>query len=134
MIHLLGYDIQWASFHIIQAISLSSQKRNGYMAASLVFNADLPGLIMATNVFKKDLNSYDPIEVKLVLHTMANIMTADLARDLHNDVLLKLNHSNCYIRKLACMVLRQMALKYSDCFSFCLSKIMEKLDDENNSE
>lgn len=52
---MLGYDMAWASFHIVEVMSSSkfAYKRLGYLAATLSFQQDTEVLIMCTNLLKK---------------------------------------------------------------------------------
>ena len=133
ILYLLGIDITWAAFHIIQAISIREEKRAGYLIASLAFNQNSPVLIMATNVIKKDLVSTDVKDVLLSLHTLAQITSHDLSRDLHFDVSNLLSHSNASVRKRAILVLFRMFKKYPGCWESCFSRLQTKLHDSDPS-
>lgn len=52
---MLGYDISWASFNMIEVMSQPSftAKRIGYLAASQTFTDETDVLMLATNLFKK---------------------------------------------------------------------------------
>ena len=54
-LHMLGYDISWASFNMIEVMSQPSftAKRIGYLAASQTFTDETDVLMLATNLFKK---------------------------------------------------------------------------------
>jgi AP-3 complex subunit delta-1 len=101
VLHLLGYDMNWIVFHVVESMSSHKpiEKRIGYLAASLLFNQDTPVLMLCTNLVKKDLTSNNVSDCAMALHTLAAIANRDLSRDLLQDVLLILNHSNPYIRK-----------------------------------
>lgn len=66
---LLGHDIRWASFHIIEVMSLPQfrYKRIGYLAAEQVFNKDTDVVLLANNLLKKQLAMKDPYEVTIVV-------------------------------------------------------------------
>jgi AP-3 complex subunit delta-1 len=82
------YDMSWIVFHVIESMSSHKQmeKRIGYMAAALCFHTETPVLMLCTNLVKKDLHSSNVSDGALALHTLAQIVTKDLARDLHQDV------------------------------------------------
>jgi AP-3 complex subunit delta-1 len=128
---LLGIDISQYAFHIIQSMSLKHEKKTGYLAASISFNQNTPVLIMATNLIKKDLRSNDQRESIMALHTLAQIVSHDLARDLHQDVILMLNNSNPFIRKRAILVLYRMFLKYPDCLVEAFPRLRDRLEDDD---
>ena len=133
ILYLLGIDISWAAFHIIQSMSIREEKQAGYLIATLAFNQNSPILIMATNVVKKDLSSNDVGEVLLALHTLAQITSHDLGRDLHFDVCNLLNHSNTSVRKRSILVLFRMIKKYPGCWDSCFPRLQAKLSDLDNS-
>lgn len=131
VLHLLGQDIEQYAFHIIQAMSSKSEKQTGYLAAAISFTQNTPVLIMATNLIKKDLHSNDGKETIMALHTLAQIVTPELARDLHQDVIILLNNSNPFIRKRVLLVLYRMFLKYPDCLIVAFPRLKEKLQDDD---
>ena len=52
---MLGYDMNWASFHVIEVMSSSKihLKSVGYLAAGQSFNEDTDVLMLTTNLIKK---------------------------------------------------------------------------------
>ena len=58
-LQMLGYDISWAGFNIIEVMSSTkfTEKRIGYLAASQCFHQDTEVLMLATNMIRKDLSS-----------------------------------------------------------------------------
>ena len=52
---MLGYDMSWASFHIVEVMSSPRihLKSIGYLAASQSFNQDTDVLMLTTNLLKK---------------------------------------------------------------------------------
>ncbi|KAJ3271191.1 AP-3 complex subunit delta-1 [Terramyces sp. JEL0728] len=112
VLHLMGYDMSWAHFHIIEVMSSQKlvHKKIGYMA---------------------DLSSNDISETVLALHALAQIVTPDLARDLHVDVIGMLNHSSVYIRKRALLVLYRIFLKYPEALKIAFPKLKDKLNDDD---
>lgn len=52
---MLGYDLAWANFHIIEVMSSSKYhlKTVGYLAASQSFNQHTDILMLTTNLLKK---------------------------------------------------------------------------------
>jgi AP-3 complex subunit delta len=114
-------------------MSIKHEKKTGYLAASISFNQDTPALIMATNLIKKDLKSNDSQDGLMALHTLAQIVTHDLARDLYHDVTIMLNNSNPFLRKRALLVLYRMFLKYPDCLVEAFPRLRDRLDDDDPS-
>lgn len=52
---MLGYDMSWASFHVLEVMSSPKyhQKRVGYLGAVQSFRPDTEVLMLATNLLKK---------------------------------------------------------------------------------
>ena len=52
---MLGYDIGWASFHIVEVMSSARNhlKSVGYLAAAQSFDQDTDVLMLTTNLLKK---------------------------------------------------------------------------------
>ncbi|KAI8896476.1 Clathrin/coatomer adaptor, adaptin-like protein [Globomyces pollinis-pini] len=133
-LHTMGFDMSWASFHVIEIMSSPklAHKKVGYLAAALSFSAETDVIMLCTNLIKKDLASNDITETIMALHTLAQIVTPDLARDLYMDVLAMLNHSHAYIRKRALLVLYSIFLQYPQALSVSFPRLKEKLEDENS--
>ncbi|TPX63851.1 hypothetical protein SpCBS45565_g06327 [Spizellomyces sp. 'palustris'] len=130
-LHMHGYDMSWASFHVIEVMSLQKTlyKRIGYHAAAVSFRQDTDVLMLCTNLIKKDLSSNDNVETAIALHGLASIVTPDLGRDLSPDLIAMLNHSRPYIRKRVILVLYRVFLKYPEALRMAFSRLKEKLDD-----
>jgi AP-3 complex subunit delta-1 len=54
-LEMLGYDMSWASFHVIEVMSSAKyfQKRVGYLGAAQSFSPGTEVLMLATNLLKK---------------------------------------------------------------------------------
>lgn len=61
------------------------------------------------------------------------MVTQDIARDLHSDVLLLLSSSKPQIRRQACLCLFKMFMKYPPALLTCYPKIKDLLNDSNVS-
>jgi AP-3 complex subunit delta len=116
----MGYSMTWASFHIVEVMSSQnqSQKRIGYHAAALCFKQDTEVLMLCTNLIRKDLASNHMRDGAMAMHTLAQIVNPALARDLHADLIVLLNHSNPYMRKRAILVMYRIFLKYPDALRY----------------
>ncbi|KAI6037466.1 adaptin N terminal region-domain-containing protein [Pisolithus microcarpus] len=103
---MLGYDVNWASFHIIELMSSSKihLKIVGYLVAAQSFHEDTDVLMLTTNLIKKDL-SPSPAEVAITLNRLSSVVTPDVARDIGPEVFIMLNHSHPHIRKRAVLTL-----------------------------
>nr|KAJ3418119.1 AP-3 complex subunit delta-1 [Polyrhizophydium stewartii] len=135
VLHMMGYDMSWASFHIIEVMSSPklSQKRVGYAAAAMSFRQDTDVLMLCTNLIKKDLASNNSQDGAVAMHALAQIVTPDLGRDLHLDLVTMLNHSKPYMRKRAILVLYRVFLKYPEALRAAYPRLKERLDDSDPS-
>src|ERR1700730_18312639 len=144
---MLGYDMSWASFHVVEVMSSAKfhLKSVGYLAAAQSFDQDTDVLMLTTNLIKKaspsrntnqsithlqfqDLTS-TPSDVAVALNGMSHIITPDLARDLSTEIIPMLNHSRAHIRKRAILLLYKVLLKYPGAFSSGIIRLRDKLED-----
>ncbi|KAI9144135.1 Clathrin/coatomer adaptor, adaptin-like protein [Paraphysoderma sedebokerense] len=132
-LQMLGYDISWADFHIVEVMSLPKfhHKRIGYLAATQSFRQDTDVLMLCTNLIKKDLTSTTPFDSSVALSTLSIIVTSDLGRDLVPDLVTLLSHSKPYIRKKAVLVLYKVFLKYPDGLRLAWDRLKERLEDDD---
>lgn len=144
---MLGYDTNWASFHVVEAMSSSKfhLKSVGYLAAAQSFNADTDVLMLTTNLLKKvtrflprdlmanlkisqDLSS-NPTDTAVTLNGLSSFMTPDLARDLTPELVAMLNHSRAHIRKRAVLAMYKVLDKHPEASLQVKQRLIEKLDD-----
>ncbi|KAJ3116946.1 AP-3 complex subunit delta-1, partial [Nowakowskiella sp. JEL0407] len=130
-LHMMGYDMNWASFYILEVMSSSkmAHKRTAYAAAAQCFRQDTPVLMLTTNQLKKDLSSNVFFECAQALHGLGHFVSPDLARDLLPDLTRLLNHSRPYIRKRAVLVLYRFFLKYPESLRIAFPNLKSKLED-----
>ncbi|PIL31329.1 hypothetical protein GSI_06027 [Ganoderma sinense ZZ0214-1] len=129
-LHMLGYDMNWASFHVVEVMSAPRihLKTIGYLAAAQSFQQDTDVLMLTTNLLKKDLGSR-PDDVSIALNGLSHIVTPDLARDLSAELVAMLNHSRPHIRKRAVLAMYKVITQYPDVLSSSMSRLRDKLDD-----
>ncbi|SAM07133.1 hypothetical protein [Absidia glauca] len=134
-LQMLGYDMSWASFHIVEVMSSPRflYKRSGYLAATQSFQQDTDVLMLTTNLIKKDLASPNPLDISVAVNGLSHIVTHDLARDLCQDLVAMLNHSRPYIRKKVILMLYKVFLKYPEALRLSFPRIKEKLEDADPS-
>ncbi len=90
---MYGYDISWAAFNIIEVMASTkfTEKRVGYLAASQCFHEQTDVLMLTTNMIRKDLHGTQLYDAGTAMGGLACFITADLARDLANDVVTLVN-------------------------------------------
>ncbi|KAF8347080.1 adaptin N terminal region-domain-containing protein [Amanita rubescens] len=131
-LEMLGYDVGWASFHIVEVMSSPKYhlKTVGYLAAAQTFQQDTDVLMLTTNLLKKDLSS-SPADVAISLHGLSAIVTPDLARDLSPELVAMLNHSRPHIRKRAILAMYRVCEKQPQIIQNARPRLEEKLDDSD---
>ncbi|KNC81882.1 hypothetical protein SARC_05813 [Sphaeroforma arctica JP610] len=134
-LHMLGYDTSFAAFKTVEIMSQSkfSYKRVGYLMASQTFRDDTDVLMLTTNLIKKDMMSPNQYEAGLALTALSVFVTADLARDLANDVITLFSSSRPYIRKKAILAMYKVFLKFPDSLRPAFPRLRERLEDPDLS-
>ncbi|XP_025772106.1 AP-3 complex subunit delta-1 [Puma concolor] len=103
-LQMLGYDISWAAFNIIEVMS----------ASKFTF---------------KDLSSPSQYDTGVALTGLSCFVTPDLARDLANDIMTLMSHTKPYIRKKAVLIMYKVFLKYPESLRPAFPRLKEKLED-----
>ncbi|KAL0951907.1 hypothetical protein HGRIS_008562 [Hohenbuehelia grisea] len=127
---MLGYDMTWASFHVVEVMSSPKfhLKSVGYLAAVQSFNEDTDVLMLTTNLLKKDLTS-TPADIAVTLNGLSHIVTPDLGRDISSELVAMLNHSRANIRKRAVLALYKVLAQYPEASVRGIPRLKEKLED-----
>ena len=85
-----GSSIRWAEFNVINSMGSTDYytRRIAYLIAHHVLDQNSPGLIMVTNVFKKELQkSSNIVECSCALSCLGNICNKDLGETLLTPIL-----------------------------------------------
>ncbi|XP_041973571.1 AP-3 complex subunit delta isoform X2 [Aricia agestis] len=130
-LQMLGYDISWAIFNVIEVMSSNkfTYKRIGYLAASQSFHADSELLMLTTNMIRKDLNAQNQYEAGLALSGLSCFISHDLARDLANDIMTLMSSTKPYLRMKAVLMMYKVFLRYPEALRPAFPKLKEKLED-----
>ncbi|KAJ8271099.1 hypothetical protein GJAV_G00122740 [Gymnothorax javanicus] len=130
-LQMLGYDISWAAFNIVEVMSSSkfTYKRIGYLAASQCFHEGTDVIMLTTNQIRKDLSSPGQYDTGVALTGLSCFVTPDLARDLANDIMTLMSHTKPYIRKKAVLIMYKVFLKYPESLRPAFPRLKEKLED-----
>ncbi|KAF5368594.1 hypothetical protein D9758_002444 [Tetrapyrgos nigripes] len=118
---MLGYDMSWASFHVVEVMSSPKihLKTVGYLAAVQSFDEETDDLMSA------------PADIAVTLNGISHIVTSDLARDLSPELIRMLNHSRAHIRKRAVVALYKVIMKHPEVSQHAVSRLKEKLEDDD---
>lgn len=136
-LEMYGFDMSWCSFSILEVMSSPKfqHKRIGYLAAIQILqrqNND-DALMLMTNLLKKDLNSVHYIETSLAISGIAAVVSNDLALDIVDDMSKMLSHSKPLIRKKAVLAMYKIFLKNPEALRVYYDRLIDKLDDTDNS-
>ncbi|XP_072172956.1 AP-3 complex subunit delta-1-like [Diadema setosum] len=130
-LNMLGYDISWAAFNIIEVMSSPkfTFKRIGYLAAAQSFHEGTDVLMLTTNMIRKDINSIGQYDAGVAMAGLACFTSPDLARDLANDLMSLMASTKPYIRKKAVLLMYKIFLKFPDALRPAFPRLKEKLED-----
>jgi AP-3 complex subunit delta-1 len=131
---LEGYDMEWASFHILEVMSSSkfSEKHSGLLAASQCFKPNSDILFLATNFFRRELVATNPIDTCVALNTLACVVNPDMSKELMHECVSLLNASKPILRKKTCVLFFRLFSQYPDGLSSYFERLAEKLKDDNS--
>ncbi|XP_005107703.1 AP-3 complex subunit delta-1 isoform X2 [Aplysia californica] len=130
-LQMLGYDISWAAFNIIEVMSSTkfTFKRIGYLAASQSFHEETDVLMLTTNMIRKDMSSQNMYDSGVALNGLSCFITPDLARDLANDIMTLMTSSRPYLRKKAVLIMYKVFLQFPEALRPAFPRLKEKLED-----
>ncbi|XP_033212588.1 AP-3 complex subunit delta-1 isoform X2 [Belonocnema kinseyi] len=133
-LQMLGYDISWAGFNVIEVMSSPkfTYKRVGYLAASQSFHPETELLMLTTNMIRKDLNSQNQYDAGLALNGLSCFISPDLARDLVNDIMTLLTSTKPYLRKKAVLMMYKVFLRFPDALRPAFPRLKERLEDPDS--
>lgn len=147
---MCGYDISWAGFNIIEVMSSTkfTCKRVGYLAASQSFHPatdvsyDVPPrealdlicflfqlLMLTTNMIRKDISATNQYDSGVALSGLSCFISADLSRDLANDIMTLMSSTKPYLRMKAVLMMYKVFLNYPEALRPAFPKLKEKLED-----
>ena len=133
-LHSLGFNMNWASFHVVELMSTANvkYKRVGYLAACQSFGDDTDVVLLIPNLLKKDLASPNPAEAALAISCLANIVTPELSQTLVADVYSLLNNHKPDLRRRACLCLYK-CFKIPEALRPSFARLTECLEDDDQT-
>ncbi|KAI8615855.1 adaptin N terminal region-domain-containing protein [Chytriomyces sp. MP71] len=134
-IYMLGYP---AHFGQIECLKLAASprfgdKRLGYLGIMLLLDESQETLTLVTNCLQNDMNSSSTFISALALHTLGNISSPEMSRDLCSDVEKLLGSNNAYIRKKAALCAIRLCKKVPDLVENFLTRAKEMLAERNEA-
>ncbi|KAK8827721.1 hypothetical protein WA577_007268 [Blastocystis sp. JDR] len=113
-LNLLGYNFDWAEFHVIEVMSqpLYKERRVGYLAATVLIRPESELFILCANTLKKAFLSKNKYDVGLALDCFSMVVTEELARDLLPDILNLLKSKRAFVRRKAVLCLFRIYRQY----------------------
>ncbi|ELT88988.1 hypothetical protein CAPTEDRAFT_18044 [Capitella teleta] len=130
-LQMIGYDVSWAAFNVIEVMSCSkfTYKRIGYLGAAQSFHDGTDVLMLTTNMIRKDLGSNNMYDAGVALGGLSCFLTADLARDLANDIMTLMTSTKPYLRKKAVLIMYKVFLCFPEALRPAFPRLKEKLED-----
>ena len=110
-------------------MSIECLQRIGYLCASQSFYENTDVMMLTTNMIRKDLNSQNMYDAGCSMSGLACFVSADLSRDLANDIMILLSSTKPYLRKKAVLLMYKVFLKYPDALKPAFPRLKEKLED-----
>ncbi|KAJ2776313.1 clathrin associated protein complex large subunit [Coemansia javaensis] len=104
-IYLLGFPVQFGQLECLKlaASARFSDKRVGYLGATLLLDERQDILTLLTNSLKNDMHSEDDYIVGLALSALSCVASAEVANDLVDEVGRLLDAPRSYLRKKAAL-------------------------------
>jgi AP-1 complex subunit gamma-1 len=134
-IHMLGYPTHFGQVESLKLISSHrfAEKRIGYLGLMLLLDEKQEVLVLVTNSLKRDLSDPNPYVVGLALCSLGNIASADMARDLSNEVGKLFENQNPYIRKKAASCAVRIVRKVPELVEDFVNPADSLLQDKNHA-
>ncbi|RPA88118.1 Adaptor protein complex AP-1 gamma subunit [Ascobolus immersus RN42] len=109
-----------------------ADKRLGYLGTMLLLDENQEVLTLVTNSLKNDLNHNNQYIVGLALCTLGNIASAEMARDLYDEVDQLLASQNGYLRRKAALCAIRIIRKVPELQDHYIEKVKPLLQDRNH--
>lgn len=133
--HMLGYPTHFGQMECVKLIASPTfpEKRIGYLGLMILLDEKHQVLMLVTNSLKTDFSHKNPYIVGLALCSLGNICSADMARDLANEVEKFFRHQNAYIRKKAALCAVRIIRKVPELIEEYQNSVVNLLADKNHA-
>ncbi|GBG25245.1 AP-1 complex subunit gamma [Hondaea fermentalgiana] len=134
-IHMLGYPSHFGQMECLKLIASPRflDKRVGYLGLAILVEESAEVLTLVTNSLSSDLEHRNQFVQGLALAALGNVSNKDMLRDLSNQVLKLLSHSNVYVRKKATLCAVQILKKVPDMVEDFVPVAVQMLQDRNHA-
>ncbi|KAL6057010.1 AP-1 complex subunit gamma [Balamuthia mandrillaris] len=134
-IHMLGYPTHFGQMECLKLIASPNfpDKRVGYLGLMVLLDETQEVLMLATHSLISDLNHPNQYVVGLALCSIANVSSAEIARDAAQEVRKLLASTNPYIRKKAALCAVRIVRKVPETVETFLPRIKAMFADRNHA-
>ena len=132
---ITGQDASFAYIKSVEmcASQLISQKKIGYLTASLFLSPEHEFRFMLVNQIQRDMASTNLLETSTALSAVCKLVTVDMVPAVMGEVLKLLQHDSELIRKKCVCALHRLYQMDNDCLTDHLDKIKRTLCDKDPS-
>lgn len=133
-INMLGYPTHFGQMECLKLVASEkfTEKRVGYLALTLLLDEKQEVLMLVTNSIKKDLNHDNPYVIGLALAALANVSSAEIARDLASEICRLLQKNNSFIKKKAALTALRFIRKAPELVDDFIGDVHELLHSKNH--
>lgn len=85
--------------------------------------------MLTTNMIRKDLSATNQYDAGVALSGLSCFISADLSRDLANDIMILMSSTKPYLRMKAVLMMYKVFLNYPEALRPAFPKLKEKLED-----
>ncbi|CCW59854.1 unnamed protein product [Phytomonas sp. EM1] len=126
-LRLLGYPTEFGQLEVINLLSQTdfSGKRIGYLALQLIMDENDEVLTLSENRMVSDMVSGDPLLQAVALNAASNVASADMARDIFEEVIHLVDSNNVYIRRKACLAALRIVRKAPEYAEYFLERFVD---------